>query len=322
MSRPQIYTNITIDDEYQPRLTAIGDLQPLTGSSRADVLQCIAPADAFLGWLRIDEDFLDAAPALRVVSTPSVGYDLIDVDAATARGVAVCNTPGVLNAAVADLTVAMIIMLARRLMEFESFSRSGAWGRGEQLPELSHDIAGKTLGIVGFGRIGREVARRMQLLGMHPIWYDVFQELPPGAPDAPYRSLDALLRESDFVTIHMNLNETSHHLIGEREIGLMRQTAYLINTARGAVVDQRALRAALEAGAIAGAGLDVLEQEPPDADEPIVRLPNVITFPHIGTATHETRKAMRELAIDNVVAVLTGQEPRAIVNPQVLSNGR
>ena len=223
-----------------------------------------------------------------------------------------------LSAAVADLTVAIIIMLARRLMEFENFSRSGAWGRREQLPDLGHDIAGKTLGVIGFGRIGREVARRMQALGMRPIWNDVFDELPAGAPDVPFRPLDDLLREADFVTIHLNLSETSRHLIGEREIGLMRKTAYLVNTARGPVVDQKALTAALRDGSIAGAGLDVLEQEPPDAAEPIVELPNVITFPHIGTATHETRKAMRGLAVDNVVAVLTGQQPLAIVNPEAL----
>ena len=134
-----------------------------------------------------------------------MGYDAVDVSTATQRGVAVCNTPGVLTAAVADLTMAMIIMLARRFPQFEAHARSGAWARGEPSPELAHDIAGKTLGIIGFGRIGREVARRMQALGMHPIWHDVFDRGPSGAPDCPYRAFDDLLHASDFVSIHTDL---------------------------------------------------------------------------------------------------------------------
>ena len=307
-----------LEEEYQARLAAAGDVTRLDAGSHERVLQSIAPAHAFLGYHSVDAAFLDAAPALRVVATPSVGFDSIDVPAATARGVAVCNTPGVLTAAVADLTVTLIIMLARRLPEYARFVRSGAWARREPLPELAHDIAGKTLGVVGFGRIGREVARRMQALGMKPIWYDVFDRLPPGAPQVPYRPLDELLAGADFVTIHMDLNDGSRHLIGAREIGLMRSTAYLINTARGGVVDQAALTAALQQGRLAGAGLDVLEREPPDPAEPILTLPNVIAFPHMGTATHETRKAMRELAVDNVLAVLAGRRPPAIVNPEVL----
>ena len=316
--RPQIFTNFEFEAELRERLTAVGDLHSLDDTSPERILEQLAPANAVIGWLTVDQAFLDAAPELRVVSVPAVGYDRIDVAAATARGVAVCNTPGVLNAAVADLTTAIIIMLSRRLLEFENYSRSGAWGRREQPPDLAHDIAGKVVGIIGFGRIGREVARRMQALDMRPIWYDVYDELPPGAPDVPFQPLDDLLRESDFVTVHMDLNETSRHLIGAREIGLMKETAYLVNTARGPVVDQKALTEALESGSIAGAGLDVLEQEPPDADEPIVNLPNVITFPHIGTSTHETRRAMRELAVANAVAVLNGHHPPAIVNPKVL----
>ena len=318
--RPQIVTNLPLlEAEYHARLATAGEVIALKGVSHDELLRQVAPAHAFLGYYAVDAGFLAAAPGLRVVATPSVGYDSIDVAAATAHGVAVCNTPGVLTAAVADLTAALIIMLARRLLEYEGFVRSGAWARREPLPELAHDIAGKTLGVVGFGRIGREVARRMAALGMNPIWYDRFDQVPPGAPQLPYRPLDELLRAADFVTIHMDLNAGSRHLIGARELGLMRPGAYLINTARGGVVDQAALTAALQEGRLAGAGLDVLEQEPPAPAEPILALPNVIAFPHMGTATHETRKAMRGLAVDNVVAVLAGRQPPAIVNPEVLA---
>ena len=321
-TKPTICTNIWLEPEFEERLRAVGNLHSIAAdATRAELLSGAGSARAFLGFTQMDEAFFDAAPSLRVVSLPAVGYDAVDVSTATERGVAVCNTPGVLTAAVADLTMAMIIMLARRLAQFEAHSRSGAWGREEPEPVLAHDIAGKTLGIIGFGRIGREVARRMQALGMRPIWYDVFDRAPPDAPDCPYRALDDLLGESDFVTIHTDLNPTSRHLIGEREIGLMRSSAYFINTARGGAMDQKALTAALERGAIAGAALDVLEQEPPDPDEPIVRLPNVITFPHIGTATEETRRAMRAMAVDSLVAVLTGAPPRACVNPEVLAGG-
>ena len=308
-----------LEDQFREQLAAAGEVVSLASATHEQLLQGLADAHAFLGFHAVNEAFLDAAPRLRVVATPSVGYDGIDVAAATARGVAVCNTPGVLTGAVADLTVVMIIALARRLGEYAQFARSGAWARGERPPALAHDIAGKTLGVVGFGRIGREVARRMQVMGMQPIWYDVFDRLPPGAPQVPYRPLGELLAASDFVTIHMDLNDSSRRLIGARELGLMRPDAYLINTARGGVVDQTALTSALRQGLLAGAGLDVLEQEPPDPAEPILRLPNVIAFPHMATATHETRKAMRGLAVDNVVAVLAGRQPPAIVNPEALS---
>ena len=317
-SRPQIIVNMEFDPEYLERLTSLGDVTDLQGRSREEILESVPSTNAFVGWLEMDEAFFDLATNLRVASTHSVGYNHIDVDAATKRGIAVCNTPGVLNAAVADLAMLMILMLSRKALQFEQFSRSGTWGKGEWPEYLGNDIAGKTLGVVGYGRIGREVARRRAALGMRPVWYDIFDQPPPDAPDAPKRSLDDLLRESDFVTVHLDLNESTHHLIGERELGLMKNTAYLVNTARGLVVDQAALTRALENGTIAGAALDVLEKEPPEADERIVQLPNVITFPHIGTATEETRKAMRELTVDNAVNVLTGKTPRAIVNPSVL----
>ena len=207
------------------------------------------------------------------MSLPAVGYDNVDVALATRHGVAVCHTPGVLNAAVADLTMTMIFMLARRIPAFQAYAEGGGWAAGDPGPPLGHDVAGQTLGVIGFGRIGREVTRRMQALGMRAIWHDRFDHAPAGAPESEFRALDDLLRESDYVSIHTNLDESSRHLLGERELGLMRESAYLVNTARGPIVDQRALAAALRAGTIAGAALDVLEDEPPDADDPIVRSP-------------------------------------------------
>ena len=318
--KPRIVTTIPLDPEFEARLAAAGEIVSVAGASREQVFEALASAQAFIGHYAVDAEFLDAGPALRVVATSSVGYDFIDVAAASARGVAVCNTPGVLTAAVADLTVALIILLARRLLEFERYARSGAWARREPMPALAHDIAGKTVGVVGFGRIGREVTRRMLALGMNAVWYDIFEDPPPDAPAVPYRPLDDLLREADFVSVHMDLNDSSRHLIGAREIALMRRDAYLVNTARGGVVDQAALTAALQDNRIAGAGLDVLAPEPPDPGDPILALPNVVIFPHMATATHETRKAMRGLAVDNVIAVLAGQRPAAIVNPEVLES--
>ena len=318
---PTICNAVQLEPEFAEKLAAAGTVREFIGTApQNEVVEALRGADGIL--LRpgvvIDEMVLAAAPDLKIVATTSVGYNAFDVDLLTEHGVALCNTPIVLNDAVADLTMAFMLILSRGLMRFEQHSRSGAWGRREALPPLAHDPKGKTLGIVGFGRIGKEVARRAQGFKMNVLWHDVFEEAPTGSPDGTYRPLDDLLRESDFVSLHTDLNPTSLQLIGEREIGLMPPHAYLIYTSRGPVVDQQALTKALESNAIAGAALDVLEDEPPDPDEPIVQLPNVITFPHIGTATEETRKAMRGLAVENLLSVLAGEEPPAIVNPSVL----
>ena len=313
MTRPTICIAAALEDDLTAQIAAVAEVVHVApGASLEELIAALRGVDGMISptHFNLGEEFFAAAPGLRVVSQHAVGYNNIDIEAATRHGVAICNTPGVLNAAVADLTMAIIIILARRLFEFEAFSRSGAWARGEPLPPIAHEISGKTLGVIGFGRIGREVARRMQAIGMRIIWYDVFEGASTATIDdvldAPFRPLDDLLRESDYVTIHTNLTAESHHLIGARELALMKPSAYIVNTARGPVIDQVALVAALEGDQIAGAGLDVLEAEPPDPDDPIVRLPNVITFPHIGTAAEETRRAMRELAVQNLIAVVSG----------------
>jgi glyoxylate reductase len=288
--------------------------------SRQELLAALADADGVLlsNRVRVDAELLAAAPALRVVSGFGVGYDNVDVSEATRRGVLVCNTPEVLNAAVANLAFGMILALSRRLFENEAYARGGGWARRERPPALGSDLAGKTFGVVGFGRIGKEVTRRAGAFGMRPLFNDVFREPPAGAPESEYRPLDELLCESDVVTLHVDLNPTSHHLVGARELGQMKPTAWLVNTSRGPVVDQPALVAALREGRIAGAAVDVLEKEPPARDEPLLALPNVLVFPHIGTSTAETRLAMRELAVRNLIAALAGERPPACVNPQVL----
>jgi gluconate 2-dehydrogenase len=321
---PKIFNSVALEPEFEAHLKSGGDVQSFDATAGVSVVAAaVRGANAMLvrPGVPIGEELLAGTPDLKVIATTAVGYNTFDVDLLTKHGVALCNTPIVLNDSVADLTMAMLLMLTRGLMGFEQYSRGGAWGRREPQPALAHDPDGKTLGIVGFGRIGKEVARRAQAFKLKVIWHDVFGEAPAGSPAGEYRPLDDLLREADFVTLHTDLNPTSRRLIGERELSLMRPDAYLINTSRGPVVDQKALTAALQANAIAGAALDVLENEPPDPDDAIVKLPNVITFPHIGTATEETRKAMRGMSVDNLLAVLAGKEPRACVNPEVLGRG-
>lgn len=321
-TRPKVYVIVPLEEDLENRIRAVCDVERLDWAApREGMLNTIRDADGILltPRVRADAEFFDAAPKLKVISTTSVGYDPFDIPAATERGVVVCHTPGVLSAAVANLTMASIFALALRLFEYEPYVRSDGWARREKPPRLGTDIQGKTLGVIGFGRIGQEVTRRMQALGMKTLWYDIYDTPHPSAPPSQYRPLHDLLAEADFVTLHTNLDRSSYHLIGAAELARMKPTAFLINTARGPLVDQAALTQALQTGQIAGAALDVLEKEPPDEGDPIVCLPNVICFPHIGTATEETRRAMRELAVENLLAVLAGARPPAPVNPEVLA---
>lgn len=285
---------------------------------RARVAEALAEAE---GWLTsnlypIDAALLDAAPRLRVVSGVGVGYNNIDLLAATARNIAVCNTPDVLTAAVADYALLLMLAAAKRFDWGLDHVRSGAWSERRPFPGLGFDLVGKTLGIIGLGRIGRAIVPWARVLGMNVVFYDLFED--PGDADAEFRPLDDLLRESDIVSLSVNLTDETTGLIGARELALMKPSAWLINTSRGPVVDQRALAEALNAGTIAGAALDVLEVEPPPTGDPILSAKNAIITPHIATATTETRAAMFELAVANLCAVLAREHPRACVNPDVL----
>jgi glyoxylate reductase len=320
-AKPVVVVLVPIEDDLLDLIRAECEVRILPNTTpREELLAAMSDVDGVLLSPRVPADaaFFDAASKLRVLSTTSVGFDPFDIPEATKHGVVVCHTPGVLTAAVANVTMALIFNLTLRLFDNEKFVRSGGWARREQAPPLGHDIQGKTLGVIGYGRIGQEVTRRMQALGMKTLWYDVFDTPHPDAPKSEFRALDDLLAESDFVSLHTNLDEGSRHLIGAETLSKMKASAFLINTARGGLVDQVALTEALRSGTIAGAALDVLESEPPSEDDPIYTLPNVICFPHIGTATEETRRLMRELAVENLLSVLNGKRPPAPVNPEVL----
>jgi glyoxylate reductase len=251
----------------------------------------------------VDDRVLDLFPRLTLVANYGVGYDAIDVDACRARGVAVTNTPGVLDAATADLTMALILASRRRLAEGDAFVRAGKWGSdwvGTEL--LGHEVSGATLGIVGLGRIGTAVARRARGFDMR-LLYTKRERLPADDETrlgVEYRELDDLLGEADIVTIHVPLSPETERLIDERRISLLRPGASFVNTARGAIVDEPALVAALVAGRIR-AGLDVFVGEP-EVPAGLLNLPNVVLTPHVGSATEETRAAMTRVLVDNLLA--------------------
>lgn len=265
---------------------------------------------------RIDGAVLDREPQLRVVANYAVGYDNIDVPAATDRGVAVCNTPDALTHATADLAFALLMASARRLVEAAAFVRNDRWQTwGPQLL-LGQEFQGRTLGIIGPGRIGTEVARRGTGFGMRLLGWSGSGRLSDEAMAIGMTAvgLDDLLTGSDFVSIHVPLSDETRHLIGSRELELMKSTAILVNTARGPVVDQAALVEALAAGTIAGAGLDVTDPEPLRADHPLVQEPRAIVVPHIGSATVSARDEMARMAAAGVLAVLRGERPANQVN--------
>jgi len=269
---------------------------------------------------RIDAQLLDAAPSVRIVSQMAVGYDNIDVAAATARGVLVTNTPGVLTETTADLAFALMLAVSRRLPEGEAAVRGGGWGVWSPTFLLGRDVFGKTLGIVGLGAIGAAVARRARGFDMRVVYFS--RQRKPGLEASlglEWRRLPDLLRESDYVSVHSALTEETRGLIGAAELAMMKPEAFLINTARGGLVDQGALVEALKARRIAGAALDVFAVEPLPPDDPLLALDNVVAVPHVGSATWETRAKMTDLAVDNLLAFFRGERPPCCVNPEVLA---
>jgi glyoxylate reductase len=280
-----------------------------------------AVADGLLTMIteRVDADLLDAAPSVRVVANMAVGYDNIDVAAATQRGVAVTNTPGVLTEATADMAFALILAVARRITEGERAVREGRWGPWHPSFMLGRELDGATLGIVGLGEIGRAVARRAPGFGMRVI-YNSRTPKPEAERELglQHRSLDDVMRESDFVSVHVALTPETRGLIGARELALMKPDAYLINTSRGATVDQAALIDALQAQRLAGAGLDVAAVEPVPPGDPLLALENLVITPHLGSATVAARTRMADLAVDNLLAFFEGNRPPNCVNPAVL----
>lgn len=279
-----------------------------------------AAADGLLTMLtdRVDLALLEAAPRLRVVSQMAVGHDNIDVPACTARGIVVGNTPDVLTHTSADLAFALLLAAARRVVEADRYVRAGSWTTWSPSLLLGQDVHHATLGVIGFGRIGTEVARRGRGFDMRILYNAPTRKWELEATlHAEYRDMYDLLRESDFVSLHTPLTAETEGLIGERELACMKPTAVLINTARGGVVDQAALYRALKERRIWAAGLDVFAQEPLPADDPLLTLDNVVVLPHIASASHATRGRMAQMAVENLAAVLRGERAPFTVNPQV-----
>ncbi|MDP9330921.1 MAG: D-glycerate dehydrogenase [Actinomycetota bacterium] len=293
------------------------------GIPREELLQVVAGREALITMLteKVDAELLAAAgPQLKIVANHAVGFDNIDVPACTAAGVLATNTPDVLTETTADTAFVLLMAAARRIGEGERFLRRGEpwiWG---PLMMLGQDVHHKTIGIVGFGRIGQAVARRAKGFGMQVIYADAV-DLPPSVEaetGAQRRELEDLLEEADFISIHTNLTPDTRHLFGSEAFKRMKSTAVIVNTSRGPVVDESALADALESGEIFGAGLDVFENEP-EVEPRLLALENAVVIPHLGSATFDTRDAMGNLAVDNVFAALDGTRPPTLLNPEVLT---
>jgi len=307
MTRPRVLVTRRLPSAVLARVEAACDMDLYDGAdaiARAELLARVRGVDGVVCLLteRIDDEVLAAAgPSLRVVANVAVGYDNLDVAAARARGVVVTNTPGVLTEATADLTWTLILSVMRRVTEGDRLVRAGRWAGWALDFMLGTDLRGKQLGIVGYGRIGRAVGARAAAFGMRVAYTTI-------GDDQGGVSLDALLSTSDVVSLHVPLTPQTRHLIDQRALARMRRRAYLINTSRGPVVDEAALAWALREGIIAGAALDVYEREPV-VHEALIGLENVVLAPHLGSATIETRTAMADLAVTNLLAVLEGRPP-------------
>jgi glyoxylate reductase len=323
VSKPKLFSTHVLFEEPRRRLAEHFDVEYWTGDERPlrpEVLKRVAGKDALICLLteKVDDELLDAAgPNLRIVANVAVGYDNIDVPACTARNVAVTNTPGVLDETTADFTWALLMAVARRLAEGDRLARSGKWLQWNFDLLCGTDVWGKTLGIIGFGRIGRAVARRALGFRMRVIYYsttrapaEIEREL-----NAEYLTRDQVLGQSDFLSLHVPLRLDTRGLIGPSELNKMKRSAFLINTTRGPVVQEEALVEALEKGVIAGAALDVFEREPVISDG--LRRDNVVLAPHLGSASIETRTRMAMIAADNAIAFFEDKRPPTILNPEV-----
>lgn len=322
MAKPKVFVTRMILDKGLDRIKEFCDLDLWTEElppARELVLARVRGVEGILSLLtdKMDGELMDAAgPGLKVISNYAVGYDNIDIPAATQRRIAVGNTPGVLTDATADLSFALLIAAARRVVEGARYVRDGHWKTWGPSLLLGSDLVGATLGIIGYGRIGRTVAKRASGFDMNIIYYD--PTIAPGS-GLPGRQVDlpTLLRESDFVSVHTPLTPETHHMINRAAFSQMKPSAVLVNTARGPVVDPAALYEALRDGQIFAAGLDVTEPEPIPLDSPLLTLDNLIIVPHIASASIRTREQMAVMAADNLIAGLKGERLPNCVNPEV-----
>ncbi len=289
-------------------------------ASEETLLQGVKWCDALLCLLtdRIDGELISAGPALRVIANYAVGFDNIDITAATRRNIPVTNTPEVLTDAVAEHTFALMMAIARRIPESDSYTRAGKYKGWEPMLFLGTELKGKTLGIIGLGRIGSGVAQRAaQGMGMNILYFDRKRDLQfEKAYGARFAQIDFMLQEADFITIHVPLLPTTKHLIGAKQLRMMKRTAYLINTSRGPIIDEKALVKTLKKKGIAGAALDVYEFEPA-LSAGLEGLDNVVLTPHTASGTYETRSAMAELAAMNILEALKGKVPPNLVKKEV-----
>jgi len=324
VSKPKLFSTHVLFEEPRKLLAEHFDVEYWTEEERpprAEVLRRVSGKDALICLLteKVDRELLDAAgPNLRIVANVAVGFDNIDVPACTERNVAVTNTPGVLDETTADFAWTLLMAVARRLVEGDRMARSGAWTKWNLDQLCGTDVWGKTLGIIGLGRIGRAVARRASGFRMRIIYnsttrapVEIEKEL-----NAEFVSRDAVFEQADFISLHVPLNAATRGLVGPAELAKMKRTAFLINTTRGPVVQEAALIDALERGLIAGAALDVFEREPliPDG----LRRDNVVLAPHLGSASVETRTRMAMIAAENAIAFFDGKRPPTILNPEAL----
>jgi len=326
MAKPKVYVTRIIPEPGLSMLKECCDVEVHNSKewppSRQELIEKVRDKDALLCLLtdKIDAEVMDAAPNLKVISTYSVGFDHIDVAEATKRGIYVTHTPGVLTDAVAEFTVGLILAVTRRIVEADKVIRSGQWDKPWNPYFLTGpELKGKTVGLVGLGRIGVATAKRLSSFDVKLVYYDVERRWDvESVLNMEYMDLDTLLSVSDIVSIHVPLTKDTYHLINEERLRKMKKTAYLINTARGPVVDTNALVKALREGWIAGAALDVFEQEPLPPDHPLTKFDNVVLAPHIASATIEARQRMAELAARNLISVLKGEMPPALVNKDVI----
>ena len=313
---PRVLIALPLPEDLLARIAATATpVMPQSGlfSSPAE-LKALAPGldgAVITANTRIDASLVALAPRLRVVSNCAVGLDNIDLDACGDR-VAVCNTPGVQDVAVAELAVALVMALARNLVSNDAYVRSGEWQRKRAAP-LGMDIRGKRLGLIGFGGIGSNTARLARALGMEVVAFK-----PRGLPADGFVSRNEVLATSDFVSLHLPLTAATRGSMGASDFARMKRGSFLINTARGAIIDEAALLAALRSGHLAGAALDVMAEEPMAPDHPLCALPNVILQPHAAGATRETRRGMEEMAVANLLAALERRQPPVIVNPNAI----
>ena len=325
MPKPKVFATHGLFDVARQILQKSCDVQYWTKPGRPpreEVLQQVKEKEGLICLLteKVNEDLLREAPNLRIAANVAVGFDNIDVAACTKRGVAATNTPGVLDETTADFAWTLLMAVARRLSEGEALARSGNWKNWDLDQLVGTDVWGKTLGIVGFGRIGRAVARRASGFQMKVIYTDAVRPAEEVEKElkVEFREMNALLAESDFISVHVPLLPETRGLFDSPKFYRMKPTAFLINTSRGSVVDEAALVAALESGKIAGAGLDVYENEP--FIHPGLKRANVVLAPHIASASLETRTKMACIAAENVVALFAGKRPPNILNPEVLKS--